>query len=270
MKYVPVAYVIGYKNQARLDRAVASIHASDPGVHVVVVNNGPTPLTVTDARNAATGTCMDRVIAGPGMGFTSGANAALAHSRSYWGGIGPRDAEGEPVRVLPVLLNDDLVLETGCIGYLAATLEERPEVGMVAPMQAALDNSSYLICGGFGVAYPAGEHEAGHRDDPRFTRERLCKWLTFAAVAIRPELIDAIGLLDENMPMYFSDSDYSMRAASAGWKLLLTPKAVVGHENHAATHSEFDEKARYRLFIRDQAAFEYKWGGGVMSGVRNA
>jgi GT2 family glycosyltransferase len=266
---VPVAYVIGYKNQERLDRCVRSIWASDPDVHVVVVNNGPTPLTIPEGR-PATGTRMDEIIAGPGNGFTGGANAALQHSRTYWGGYDSRGHNGEPHRVMPVLLNDDLVLHEGCIGYLLATLQENPQVGMVAPMQTAIDNSSYLICGGFGKAYPAGEHEAGHKDDPRFARERACKWLTFAAVAIRPELIDAIGLLDETMPMYFSDSDYSMRATSAGWKLLLTPRALVGHENHAATHAEFDEKLRYRLFVRDQAAFEYKWSGGILSGVSHA
>ncbi len=270
MKYIPVAYVIGYKNQARVNRCVASIWTTAPGVHVVVVNNGPTPLTIDDTRNASTGTHMDWVIAGPGKGFTSGANAALRHAMTYWGGVGHKEAAGEPHLVVPVLLNDDLVLHDGCIDYLMAALEDNPGVGMVAPMQTALDNPSYLICGGFGAAYPAGEHEAGHRDDPRFQKERGCKWLTFAAIAIRPELIATIGLLDENMPMYFSDSDYSLRATSAGWKLLLTPQALVGHENHAATHEAFDDKKRYRLFVRDQAAFEYKWAGGILSGVSHA
>ena len=58
---------------------------------------------------------------------------------------------------------------------------------------------------------------------------REVEWASFACVLLRRELIDEIGPLDDGYFMYFEDTDYSLRARKAGWKVLYWPEAVVVH-----------------------------------------
>lgn len=46
---------------------------------------------------------------------------------------------------------------------------------------------------------------------------------------IRREVIEKIGLLDENFWIWFEEVDYCKRAKNAGWKILYTPEAKIIH-----------------------------------------
>ena len=89
-------------------------------------------------------------------------------------------------------------------------------------------------------------------------------WINFASVMLRREMIWHIGLLDENMFLLFSDSDYCYWARYRGWEVWYTPKSKVLHRLGAASKSvsEWHQK--------DKAAFMDKWGilpNGVKSNL---
>jgi GT2 family glycosyltransferase len=50
-----------------------------------------------------------------------------------------------------------------------------------------------------------------------------------AFMMIRREVIEKIGLLDENFWIWFEEVDYCKRAKIAGWKILYTPEAKIIH-----------------------------------------
>ncbi|RKY06238.1 MAG: glycosyltransferase family 2 protein [Planctomycetota bacterium] len=53
--------------------------------------------------------------------------------------------------------------------------------------------------------------------------------LSGAAVMLRSEVFDQIGLLDESFFMYYEDTDLFYRAMQAGWKPLYLPDAKITH-----------------------------------------
>ena len=50
-----------------------------------------------------------------------------------------------------------------------------------------------------------------------------------AFMMIRREVVDKIGLLDENFWIWFEEVDFCKRAKSAGWEILYTPEAKIIH-----------------------------------------
>jgi GT2 family glycosyltransferase len=44
-------------------------------------------------------------------------------------------------------------------------------------------------------------------------------WVSGACLLVRREIIDQIGLLDENIFMYFEDNDWCLRMRACGWKV---------------------------------------------------
>jgi len=236
-----ILYVLAYRSNDRVKRLLSSPGLG--GIDVIVVDNDPggdKPITEGPV-----------ILQGPGGGFTPGFNFALRHFMDNYN-------DGNYV---PIILNDDLELEDGFIDAMIKPIAEE-NVGIVAPMQVQMDNPAMVICGGFGAAYPSGQHKAGLRGDSSIKRE-FSRWVTFCAVAINPAVVKEIGYLDNWMKMYYSDSDYCMRAYDAGFKLLFEPAAVVRHENHGASVEFLKERLSTRKLIMDKWYFDNKWGERV-------
>lgn len=69
-----------------------------------------------------------------------------------------------------------------------------------------------------------------HRNDIIFYKnERQVGWVSGTAMLIRDDVIQKIGLLDENLFMYTEDTDYCIRAKKAGLKIGWTAKAEIIH-----------------------------------------
>lgn len=83
------------------------------------------------------------------------------------------------------------------------------------------------------------EPDSGQYDNPREVYAACA-----AAVLYRKEILDKIGLLDENFFMYYEDVDISERARIYGYKNYYSPTAVVRHY-HSLTSKEWSPKFVY-------------------------
>ena len=232
----PIVYVIGYNSQERVDRAMASI----PNKYdKILIDNGSHELShmgvVTYIRT------------GPAY-FTSAFNFAVTHAMEHG--------------AIPIICNDDIVLEDGCIDAIVAEIEDG--AGIVCPMQVDMAVPDRVIMGGTGPAYPAGKHLTGARAG--FSGKADFPWLPFCVVGLNPRMVEEIGLLDHNLQMWFSDSDYAIRARLAGWRCMLLKDTAVRHEQSATVGEVRRERCAEldRIFVLDQAHFTRKWGGGIL------
>jgi len=73
------------------------------------------------------------------------------------------------------------------------------------------------LFGGYHLTY------LSHDDDVQVD------WLIGAFFLFRREIIDAIGLLDEQFYMYTEDTDYCYRVKKAGYEIWFTPKGEITH-----------------------------------------
>ncbi|WP_165364144.1 MULTISPECIES: glycosyltransferase [Rhodoplanes] len=97
------------------------------------------------------------------------------------------------------------------------------------------------------VGLPRGE--AGYRGRAALEQDLSC--VTAACLALRREVIDAVGGFDETLAIAFNDVDLCIRVREAGWRILWTPdvwfyhheSATIGPHN-ADRQQDFDREAR--------------------------
>ena len=132
------------------------------------------------------------------------------------------------------LLNPDTRLEAQAIAALVSALQE-PEVQ--APNAAAAAKLKLMWTPGFlnGLGNTVGaiswgmDIGLGHLDLGQFDDWRAVPSACFAAAMIPAAAWTAIGPLDENLPMYYEDSEWCYRARLLGWQIAAAPQAVVYH-----------------------------------------
>ena len=75
------------------------------------------------------------------------------------------------------------------------------------------------------------------KDKRHFFRQR--DWLTGAFFLIRKEVIESVGLLDEDYFMYTEDVDYCYRVKKMGWKIIYLPRWSIIHLGGGSATNEF-------------------------------
>lgn len=145
---------------------------------------------------------------------------------------------------LIMLLNPDASLRPGALAALVGLLDDKPAVGAVGPRlieangqenRFAIRQTPSLantILRRFGLAklFP---------ESPFFNRETLAgrdrtgglvaPCLSGSALLFRRKVLDSVGFLDEELPMYLEDMDYCHRIRRSGWALYYQPRAEVVH-----------------------------------------
>lgn len=166
---------------------------------------------------------------------------------------GLRAAQGDVL----VLLNQDTVVHPGWLAASVQALEEGP-AGIVGCKILYPDGETVQHAGAW-IEWPSGlahHHGQGERDEGQWDAPRAVEGVTGAAMALRREVLDAVGLLDEAFwPGYFEDADLCYRAREAGYKIGYTPQAVL---THAETTSIGDVVTLSRAYHRGRLRFVLK------------
>ncbi|MCO5165841.1 MAG: glycosyltransferase family 2 protein [Planctomycetes bacterium] len=235
--------ILNYRTPDLALEALASAAAqAGPDDALVVVDNegGDDALARIRAGAAARGLQGVRLVASPvNGGFSAGNNLGIraVRARAY------------------LLLNSDATLRPGALERLWQTLQADRAVGLVSPRLLAPDGTPQANC--FRRHTPVSEMLQAARTGPL---DRLLagwtvagadgglepEWTSFAAVLLRREVIEQVGLLDEGFFMYFEDVDYCLRARAAGWRIRHEPRAEVVHLHAASSQLEALSAARRR------------------------
>lgn len=206
-----------------------------PEVQVVVCDNGSHDDEVCRLSAAIERLGLARCVAlrsiYPNQGFTGGNNVVL---REALASVSPPDAA--------MLLNNDTLVRPDAIQELVQFFEQRPDVGLCASRLEYPDGESQRAARRFLSI--ASEFESQARlgvvsrllsrwriapDELVSDEPRICGWAPGAALAIRREVLESVGLLDEGLYTYFDDVDYCLRARRAGWPLWYVPASRIVH-----------------------------------------
>lgn len=151
-----------------------------------------------------------------------------------------------------LLLNPDTTVPRGAVAALVAYLRANPGVAAVGPRIVGDDGREARSFQSFPTpgrvvarrfARPAAL--VGLRDDApsAMTEPGRVDWISGACMLIRRDAIAAIGLLDENYFLYYEETDWCLRAATAGWQIHHHPRVTVRHTGGASA-SESGEVVR--------------------------
>lgn len=193
------------------------------------------------------------------LGFGRANNQAYAH------------ATGETL----LLLNPDTLLHPGAVTRLVETLEQNPHAGAAGPRILNPDGTLQVSI------YPAPtllreSWRLFHLDRllplSQYSKRKLAARqpsavdvVMGACMLIRREIIDRIGLFDEQFFIYSEEVDLCRRIQQAGWQLLWQPNAVVTHFGGQSTQQVAD--AMFLELYRNKVKFFRKHGSAISTPV---
>ena len=161
------------------------------------------------------------------LGFTGGHNLAI------------KERHGRDV----ALLNSDTAVHPGAIKSLVEFMAANPVYGIVGPKLLNPDGSLQFSCRRFpnpvaaafrntflGRLFPNNKYTRDYlMTDLDRTNPTEVDWVSGAAMFIRKEVVDQIGVLDDSLFMYCEDVDLCKRAWLAKFKVVYYPQAVITH-----------------------------------------
>lgn len=172
---------------------------------------------------------------------------------------GIRAAHGEII----VILNNDTIVTPHWLEYLAEHLKYADMVGPVTNSISGPQkiDTHILSTGGEFLEFAEELHQEKRLQSTPWHR------LVFFCVAIKREVIDKIGLLDEQFsPGNFEDDDFCLRAVEAGFRLVIADDVFIYHygsQTHKALNLDYK-----KLLETNQAKFEAKWSVAKQSELR--
>lgn len=134
------------------------------------------------------------------------------------------------------ILNPDTTIDPNCIPE-SLKVVSNPEVGIVGPKILFGDKKTIWYAGGvLDKLNVIGSHRGLDQiDQGQYDTEEETDYVSGAAMFVKKEVFDTIGLFDERYFLYYEDSDFCFRAKKAEFKIMYVPKAVVYHQNAQST-----------------------------------
>lgn len=105
----------------------------------------------------------------------------------------------------------------------------------------------------FPKSHLFGQYHQGYKD-MHVTHEVDC--IVGAFFMVRREVIDTVGLLDEDYFMYGEDIDWCYRIKHAGWKIMFNPEASILHRKKQSGRANVLKKTRS---ITEVYFHKYNW-----------
>ncbi len=191
---------------------------------------------------------------GDNLGFSGGNNAGIRCALS-------RGAD------TVVLLNNDTVVSPDYLSRLLEAFQD-PDVGIAGGKILYNDRPDRLwLAGGGAIFLPTADtfHPSMNRPDgPRVSRSRDIGYCTGCLLAVRREVIDRIGLLDEKFFLYYEDCDYSLRARRAGYRIRYQPLSVIRHKVSATVRGGRHSAGVLYYHTRNKLYFSIKHSRGIL------
>lgn len=254
MKSRIVVIVLNWNGQEDTLACLKSLEGARGQFEVLVVDNGSTDDSIKAIKQAFPE--VNLIELAENTGFAAGNNTGIKKAL----GMGAKKV---------VLLNNDTEVSANLIESLDK-ISDPENVGLAGPLVYYFSNRS-RIWPSAGKYYPWIANFVGAKTIEQATKLRpeQISFLSGCCVLIKKELIAKIGLLDEDFFAYFEDTDYSLRAKSAGFDLKIATDTKVYHKVSQATGGRYSDIYTY-LFNRNNLLFAKKhlnwWHWPVFAG----
>lgn len=208
-----------------------------PGLRVAIVENdsGDEAALRDGLADSVFDGWTELIVAERNGGFAYGNNCAIRRMLS----------EPQPADYV-LLLNPDTEVRSGAIETLCAFMDSHPEAGIAGASLENGDGSEWPVA--FRFPTVLSEFDAGMRFGPvakllkkhavaqqMGTVAQLIDWVPGAAMIVRREVFEDIGLMDESYFLYYEEADFCLVAKHAGWSCWYVPEARVMHNAGQST-----------------------------------
>ena len=169
-----------------------------------------------------------------------------------------------------MLLNPDTLVESSAIERLADFLVRNGDYGVVGANVVLADGQPQTAAR--RLPTPISEFEQQVRTRPftsllnKYTvnlpiatdTPTECEWVSGAAMMIRTEVFEKIGMIDEGYFLYFEEVDFCARAVDEGFKVAMLPDSTIVHLEGAATKISDSKKRRGKFWYDSRRRYFMK------------
>lgn len=245
--------IINFKTPKQLCECIESIYATTKDIDdIIVVDNHSEDDSVRVVREKFPEI---RTIA-------SHVNGGFAMAANW----GIRIAQHETI----LILNPDIIVKEGAIRTLYDKLHSEENIGIVAPKLLNFDGTLQYSCSKFHkLLTPVyrrtvlGRTRMGKKELSRFEMtdwdhndERDVDWAIGAALMLKRDIVEKVGLMDSRFFLYFEDVDLCRRVWEAGYRVVYVPSAVMLHEHKRLSAYQAGVKS---IFNRVTRIHIYSW-----------
>lgn len=231
--------IVSWNTAELLVKCLESVFArpSDYHIEVLVVDNASSDPTVQMVETQFPQVTL--IKNQQNIGFAPANNQAIRQSRGRY----------------VLLLNPDTEVKQGALDVLVQYLETHPEVGAAGPLTLNPDGTLQTSCYPrptlsrefwrlfhLDKLYPYGSYRMSHWSQ---NEAHQTDALLGACLLVRRQILDQIGLLDEDYFIYSEEIDLCYRIQQAGWTLYWVPQARIIHYGGQSTRQVASE-----MFLR--------------------
>jgi GT2 family glycosyltransferase len=200
------------------------------------------------------------------LGFAGGNNLGISHAMHHYGAD------------YVVLLNSDTTVDPKALEILVTAARSKPEAGLLNPKIYFTKNMefhqhSYTKNEKGNVLWFAGgsidwkDVASFHRGVDEVDRGQCntsseTDFATGCCVLIKREVLETVGLLSEDLFLYWEDVEYSLRVKKSGYSLFYIPEAKVWHDNAGSSDGAGNEVSIYYQ-TRNRLYLAFTHGGVV-------
>ena len=225
----PVAVVVlswnGREDTLACLASLARLEA--PAPVTIVIDNGSTDGTAAAVREAFP--AVELVRTEHNLGFAEGNNVGMRHALALGAGY-------------VLVHNNDVEVDPAFVRTLVEEAGRRPDAGALCSKILYADPPDLIWFAGASFDPRSGYNglQRGYRerDDGRFDEvvetDRACG----AAMLVPRGVLERVGVFDPELFFYSEDTDWSLRACEAGYRLYVAPASKVWHKVSAASGGE--------------------------------
>lgn len=149
--------------------------------------------------------------------------------------IGIKSAKGKYL----FLINNDTIFKDFNVQVLIDRLESSPNIGIVCPkIRFAWDNNPIQFSGYTPLSKITVRNKAigyGEKDKGQYDKPHTTPYAHGAAMMIKREAIDKVGLMPECFFLYYEEIDWSMIFTRAGYEIWYEPAFTIYHKESQST-----------------------------------
>jgi len=223
-----------------------------PNHRVLMVDNASTDGTEDAVRSAFPG--VELIVNKTNLRYAGGNNVGIRHAI----------AKGSDY---VLLLNNDTTVKPDFLNNLVSAAEAVSGAGMAAPKIYYYDAPERIWYAGGKISWWEGwiSHIGVHETDlGQYDLQAETEYITGCCMLVKRSVIEEVGLFDEMYFIYGEDSDWSIRASRAGYKLLYVPSAVIWHKLSVSSGGHLSwfknwNKLKSQLRLMSRYAKPYHW-----------
>ena len=137
------------------------------------------------------------------------------------------------------LVNNDTIFKDFNVQALIDRLESSPKIGVVCPkIRFAWGNHPIQYTGYTPLSKITVRNKAigfGENDQGQYDSPHLTPYAHGAAMMLKREVIDRVGLMPEFFFLYYEEIDWSMMITRAGYEIWYEPACTIYHKESQAT-----------------------------------